>query len=53
MLQAAERLGVTDARVQALILSGRLPSQQFRRSHMIKETDLRLVSVREPRPGEG
>ena len=44
----AERLGVTQARVRALIQSGRLPSQQFGRDHLIKESDLKLVADRKP-----
>jgi excisionase family DNA binding protein len=41
--QVAARLGVTVRRVQALIHAGRLPSQQFGRDHLIKESDLELV----------
>ena len=46
--QAAERLGVTTARIRQLILGGRLPSQQFGRDHLIREADLTLVSDRKP-----
>lgn len=46
--QVAERLGVTVRRVQALIKDGRLPSQQFGRDHLIKESDLKLVENRKP-----
>jgi excisionase family DNA binding protein len=46
--EVAERLGVTQARVRALIQSGRLPSQQFGRDHLIKESDLKLVEDRKP-----
>jgi excisionase family DNA binding protein len=46
--QVAERLGVTVRRVQALIKDGRLPSQQFGRDHIIKESDLKLVENRKP-----
>lgn len=46
--QVAERLGVTVRRVQALIKTGRLPSQQFGRDHVIKESDLKLVENRRP-----
>jgi excisionase family DNA binding protein len=46
--QVAERLGVTVRRVQALIKAGRLPSQQFGRDHLIKESDLALVENRKP-----
>jgi hypothetical protein len=31
-----------------LIEAGRLPSQQFGRDHLIKESDLRLVAHRKP-----
>ena len=44
--QAAEILGVDDSRVRQLILSGRLPSMQIGRAHLIKESDLALVSDR-------
>jgi excisionase family DNA binding protein len=44
--QVAERLGVSTARVRQLILAGRLPSQQFGRDHVIKESDLALVTER-------
>jgi excisionase family DNA binding protein len=46
--QAAERLGVTTARVRQLILAGRLPSRQFGRDHLVKESDLALVADRRP-----
>jgi excisionase family DNA binding protein len=46
--EVAERLGVTVRRVQALIKDGRLPSQQFGRDHLIKESDLKLVENRKP-----
>lgn len=46
--QVAERLGVTLARVRALIAAGRLPSQQFGRDHLIKEEDVKLVENRKP-----
>lgn len=46
--EVAEKLGVSVRRVQALIKSGRLPSQQFGRDHVIKESDLRLVEDRKP-----
>lgn len=44
--QAAEILGVDDSRIRQLILSGRLPSMQVGRAHLIKEADLALVSDR-------
>ena len=46
--EVAERLGVTPSRVRALIQSGRLPSQQYGRDHLIKESDLKLVQDRKP-----
>jgi excisionase family DNA binding protein len=52
--EVAARLGVTVRRVQALIKDGRLPSQQFGRDHLIKESDLKLVENRKPgRPKKG
>ncbi len=44
--QVASRLGVTSARVRALILAGRLPAQKFGHVHMIQEADLKLVANR-------
>jgi excisionase family DNA binding protein len=44
--QAAEKLGITPRRVQALIESGRLPAQKFGRDYQIKEKDLELVENR-------
>lgn len=46
--QVAERLGVTTRRVLALIQAGRLPSQQFGRDHVIKESDIERVLYRKP-----
>jgi excisionase family DNA binding protein len=46
--EVAERLGVTLARVRALIASGRLPSTQYGRDHLIKEADVELVKDRKP-----
>ena len=46
--EVAERLGVTQSRVRALIQNGRLPSQQFGRDHLIKESDVKLVEDRKP-----
>lgn len=46
--EVAERLGVTVRRVLALIHAGRLPSQQFGRDHLVKESDLKLVEDRRP-----
>ncbi len=44
--EVAEQLGVSIRRVQQFINDGRLPSQQFGREHLIKESDLALVSER-------
>lgn len=46
--EVAERLSVSMRRVRALIESGRLPSKQFGRDHLIKESDLKLVAHRKP-----
>jgi excisionase family DNA binding protein len=44
--EAAARLGVTGARVRAMIRDERLPAQKFGHVHMIKEVDLKLVENR-------
>lgn len=46
--KAAKRLGVTSARIRAMIGAGRLPAQKFGHVHMIKEDDLKLVESRKP-----
>ena len=46
--ETAERLGVTPARVRAMILAGRLPADKFGRAHMIHEDNLKLVEDRKP-----
>jgi excisionase family DNA binding protein len=46
--EVAERLGVTVARVQALIWAGRLPAQKIGRDYVIQEKDLKLVKNRKP-----
>jgi excisionase family DNA binding protein len=46
--EAAERLGLSVRRVNALIQSGQLPAERFANVHMIDEKDLKLVSVRKP-----
>jgi excisionase family DNA binding protein len=48
--EAAERLGVSSARVRQLVASGKLPATRFGPVNMVKETDLALV---EHRPGVG
>jgi excisionase family DNA binding protein len=44
--EVAQRLNVSIRRVQQFINEGRLPSQQFGREHLIKESDLALVADR-------
>jgi len=46
--QAAQQLGVTRRRVQALIQSGRLPAVKLGRDWIIQEKHLKLVTVRKP-----
>lgn len=46
--EVAARLNVSMRRVRALIEAGRLPSKQFGRDHLIKESDLKLVADRKP-----
>jgi excisionase family DNA binding protein len=46
--EAAEKLGVTVARVRQLVLAGSLPAQKFGRDLAINEDDLKLVAVRKP-----
>jgi excisionase family DNA binding protein len=46
--EAAERLGVTQRRINALIESGKLPAKLFGNSWMINEEDLALVAERKP-----
>jgi len=46
--QVAKRLGVTIARVQALIWAGRLPAQKVGRDYVIRDEDLKLVKDRKP-----
>ncbi|MDQ3253172.1 MAG: helix-turn-helix domain-containing protein [Acidobacteriota bacterium] len=44
--QVAARLGVTPSRVRVLIRTGRLPAERFGRSHVVRESDLKLVANR-------
>ena len=44
--EAAERLGVSPARIRQLVLAGDLPAEKFGRDLMIKEGDLKLVEDR-------
>jgi len=46
--EAAERLGLSVRRVQALIKSGKLPGQKFGAAYMINEKDLGKVKDRKP-----
>jgi excisionase family DNA binding protein len=54
--EAAEKLGVSDARIRQLILGGKLPAQKFgQRSILINEDDLGSVTIygkagRPPKP---
>lgn len=46
---AAQKLGVSVRRVQAMITRGRLPADRIGRDYLIKESD--LESVRDRKPG--
>ena len=46
--EAAEKLGVSLRRVQALITSGKLPAQKIGNSYVLKKKDLELVKIRKP-----
>ncbi|MBA3632034.1 MAG: helix-turn-helix domain-containing protein [Acidobacteria bacterium] len=46
--EVAEKLNISMRRVRALIESGNLPSTQYGRDHLIKESDLKLVKDRKP-----
>jgi excisionase family DNA binding protein len=46
--QAADRLGVSAARVRQLVADGRLPVIKFGPVNMVKESDLDLVRHRRP-----
>ena len=46
--EAAEKLGVSLRRVQALITSGRLPAQKIGNSYVVREKDLEIVKDRTP-----
>ncbi len=47
-IQAAEKLGITQRRVIALIEQGRLPAEKFANVYMISEKDLEKVADRKP-----
>lgn len=44
--EAANILGISDARVRQLVLSGKLPAQKFGRDLQIDEKDLEKVKER-------
>jgi excisionase family DNA binding protein len=44
----ANRLGVSQRRVLALIKDGRLPAQRLGRDYLIEDGNLKLVAVRTP-----
>ncbi|HEX8397674.1 MAG TPA: helix-turn-helix domain-containing protein [Pyrinomonadaceae bacterium] len=44
--EVAQALGISDARVRQLVLSGRLPAEKFGRDLMIDEKDLELIKDR-------
>ena len=44
--EAAEKLGLSIRRVQALITDGRLPAQKIGNSFVVREKDLELVRDR-------
>ncbi|HLM60139.1 MAG TPA: helix-turn-helix domain-containing protein [Pyrinomonadaceae bacterium] len=46
--EAAEKLGLSLRRVQALITSGRLPAQKIGNSYVVNEKDLEFVKERTP-----
>lgn len=46
--QVSEKLNVSMRRVRALIEAGRLPSKQYGRDHLIRESDIELVRQRVP-----
>ncbi len=45
---AADRLGVSDRRVRALIQAGRVPARRVGRDWLIRPEDLRRVARRKP-----
>jgi excisionase family DNA binding protein len=46
--QAAERLGLSVARVQSFIWDGRLPAVKIGRAYAVDEDDLKLLADRKP-----
>ena len=50
-VQVAEKLGVTDAYVRQLILSGKLKAVKAGRDHLIAAAEVEKVSKRKTTPG--
>ena len=44
--EAAERLGISSARIRQLVVSGKLPAQKFGPVNMVKVADLELIRHR-------
>ncbi len=44
--EAAERLGLSSARIRQLVASGKLPAQKFGPVNMVKVSDLELIRHR-------
>lgn len=44
--EAAERLGISSARIRQLVANGKLPAQKFGPVNMVKEADLDLIRNR-------
>lgn len=49
--EAAKRLGVSDARIRALILEGRLPATKVGRDWAIDEAEVSKLAGAERKPG--
>ena len=45
-MQAAEIVGLSDARIRQLILAGKLPAEKFGRANLIHRKDLVLLEGR-------
>lgn len=46
--EAAENLGISDARIRQMIIKGTLKAQKFGHIHLIQEADLEAVRERKP-----
>jgi excisionase family DNA binding protein len=44
--EVAEKLGVSDRRIRALITTGKLPATRVGNSYVIQESDLKIVAER-------